>query len=157
MDSLLQFAAVAIVFCAIGLVVGLWVSKRRAKGLGNEPAAVVVSGKPVTASELPRTDIESKLDRMSSDVEYLAQHLKIGKGIYDYGSRIRDAYDDFMMRIEDEFTTLEQRKVEGREYVLRSSMLLFSLMMARVYLDVVGPRDSIHELERYIERAEELA
>jgi hypothetical protein len=122
----------------------------KAKVLANESA--VASRRRQATS-----DAESKLDRISSDVEYLAQHLKIGKGIYDYGSRIRDAYDDFMMRIEDEFKLLEQGKIEGREYVLRSSMLLFSLMMAKVYLNVAGPRDSIPELERYIERAEKLA
>jgi hypothetical protein len=171
MDSLLQFVAVAIVFCAIGLVVGLWVSKRRAKGLGNEPAAVVVSGKPVNASELPRTgmdiqrvpqietDIESKIDKMSAEVEYLTQYLKIRKGLIDYGSRLHDAYDDFMRTIEDEFQVLERKEMEGREHMYRSSVLLFSLMMARVYVQAVGgqwKQDSLPELERYIERAKRL-
>ena len=36
-------------------------------------------------------------------------------------------------------------------------MLLFSLMMARVYLQVVGPRDSLPMIEQYIERAKRLS
>jgi hypothetical protein len=137
MESSLTLTLVALALSAIAFLLGLWAAIWRAKAVD--------------------ADIRSKLDQITSDVGYLAQYLKIGKGIYDYGSRIRDAYDDFMTRIEDEFKTLEQGQIEGREYVLRSSMLLFSLMMARVYLDAVGPRDSVPEVERYIERAKKIA
>jgi len=149
MEPQLGLALLGIVSLSLALALGYYCFKRRSRQVANELVAVA---KPQTASE-----VQSKLDQISSRVEYLAQYLKIGEGIYDYGSRIRDAYDDFMMRIEDEFKVLEQREIQGREYVFRSSMLLFTLMMARVYLDAVNQRDSIPEIERYIERAEKLA
>jgi hypothetical protein len=149
MEPQLGLALLGIVSLSLALALGYYCFKWRSRQVTSELVAVA---KPQTASE-----VQSKLDQISSRVEYLAQYLKIGEGIYDYGSRIKDAYDDFIMRIEDEFSVLEQRQIEGREYVFRSSMLLFSLMMARVYLEAVGPRDSIPELERYIERAERIA
>jgi len=97
-----------------------------------------------------------RISQVLSDIDYLAKCLRIQKGIIDYGSRVMEAYDDFITRVEDEFAMLEGRQVVGREYVFRSSMLLFSLMMARVYLQVVGPRDSIPKIEAYIERAKKL-
>jgi hypothetical protein len=64
-----------------------------------------------------------------------------------------------MRTIEDEFQVLERKEMEGREHMYRSSVLLFSLMMARVYVQAVGgqwKQDSLPELERYIERAKRL-
>ena len=159
MNNLPQFAAVAIVFFAIGLLIGFWVSKRRAKGLGNEPAVVVSKNlmQPVPVSEPEKTtDVQSKLDQVSAGISFLVNHFKIRTDISEYGSLISDAYDNFMAGVNNEFEILEQRKIEGPEYHFRSNMLLFSLMMARVYMGLYAPEASLRKLEGYIERAKRL-
>lgn len=107
--------------------------------------------KPQTASE-----VQSKLDQVSAGVSLLVNHFKIRTDISEYGSLISDAYDNFMAGVNNEFEILEQRKIEGPEYHFRSNMLLFSLMMARVYMGLYAPEDSLRKLERYIERAKRL-
>lgn len=105
--------------------------------------------------EIPRTP-DARISQALSDIDYLAKCLRIQKGIIDYGSKVMQAYEDFITRVEDEFVMLERRQIEGSEYVFRSKMLLFSLMMARVYLQVIGPRDSVPMIDGYIERAKRL-
>jgi len=100
--------------------------------------------------------LDARLDRALADIDFLATYFKIQNGINEYASRIREISYEFISRVEDELRTLEQQEVEGREYVLRSNMLLFSLMMARIYLQVVGPRDSLPMIERYLARAKKL-
>ena len=100
--------------------------------------------------------VEGRLDAVSEDLRFIATYLKIEKGINEYGSRIKEAYEDFMTRIEDEFKALEQRKIVGKEYTYKLNMLLFSLMMAKVYLEATGQRSSLSEIDQYIERAKRL-
>jgi len=104
-----------------------------------------------------KANVEAKLNDALDGLAFIEKYFRIEKGINEYGSRILEAYDEFITRVEDEFAALEQRKVVGKEYALRASMLLFALMMARVYLQVVGPRDSLPMIERYIERARKLS
>ncbi len=59
MDSLPQFAAVAIVFCVIGLVIGLWVSKRRTK-----PSDGEIVAQPKDLVEDEERDAKSILDEV---------------------------------------------------------------------------------------------
>jgi hypothetical protein len=162
MDSMLSLVIFAIVFFAMGLLLGLWLAnKRGTKNMGTE--TVIATKRPQTDSgsekQLPQVDIQSKLDQMSAEMEYLIQYLKVKKGLLDYGSRLHDAYEDFMRTIENEFEALESKEMEGREHVYRSSVLLFSLMMAKVYVQAVGgqwKQDSLPELEKYIERAKRI-
>lgn len=132
--------------------------KQRVKVVGNESAVVVTKSltQPVVGMPQTTTDVESKLDQVSADINFLVNHFKIEKEVTDYGSLIMDSYDNFMMGVSDEFEALEQRRVEGPEYHFRSNMLLFSLMMARVYMGLYASESSLHKLEGYIERAKRL-
>jgi len=98
----------------------------------------------------------TRLNEALSNLEFLTQYFKIQDGINEYGSRILSAYDAFISRVDDEFNALGSGNVQGREYVLRSSMLLFALMMARVYLWVFGKPDSLDMVNEYLERAKRL-
>jgi hypothetical protein len=100
---------------------------------------------------------ERLLKQALEGIQFLTRYFKVQEGVLEYGSRILSAYDDFMSRVEDEFSALACGHVEGREYVLRSNMLLFALMMARVYVQVFGRPDSLDMVNRYIERAKKLA
>lgn len=100
--------------------------------------------------------ILSRLEQISSHIEYIANHFKIATSIAEYGSLIGDAYDNFIAGINNEFETLEQRKIEGPNYHFRSNMLLFSLMMARVYMGLYASDKHLDKLESFIERAKKL-
>lgn len=106
-------------------------------------------------SEGTATGPDARLDKALSGLEFLTTYFKIRDGIDEYGSRILESYDAFMSRVDDESKALESGHVEGREYVLRSNMLLFALMM-RVYLHVFGQPDSLEMIDQYIERAKRL-
>lgn len=111
------------------------------------------------ASKIPEkapSDLDTKLDKALSGLDFLATYFKIQNGINEYGSRIREVSYEFLSRIEDEFGILERQEIEGQAYALRSNMLLFSLMMAKIYLQTVGPRDSLPMVEDCIERAKRL-
>jgi hypothetical protein len=87
------------------------------------------------------------------EIEYVAKWLRIERGILDYGSAIIDAYDSF----ERSATSLpEQPRIHGTEYFYRKNVLLFALMMARVYTAFYNMPKSAVKLERYIERAKKL-
>jgi len=108
-------------------------------------------------ARLTKGNIEGKLDAVLDGVAFIEKYFRIEKEINEYGTFLREVYDDFITRVEDELRVLERREVVGREYVLRSSMLLFSLIMTRVYLGVVGPRDSLPLIDEYIKRAKRLS
>lgn len=102
------------------------------------------------------SDFGARVERALSGIDFLVNHFKIAKDVTEYGSLIIDTYRNFMARVDDEFRTLEQRTVEGPEYVFRSNMLLFSLMMARVYMGLYASEDSLKRVEDRIERAKRL-
>jgi len=146
MESFFYVSLVALAISTLALLVAIWVGKR----MTDNETVTIPKDREISGTQ------DFRISQVLSDIDYLAKCLRIQKGIIDYGSRVMEAYDDFITRVEDEFAMLEGRQVVGREYVFRSSMLLFSLMMARVYLQVVGPRDSIPKIEAYIERAKKL-
>jgi hypothetical protein len=148
MEPQLGLALLGIVSLSLALALGYYCFKRRSRQVANELVAVA---KPQTASE-----VQSKLDQVSAGISFLVNHFKIEKDITEYGSLIMDAYDNFMAGVSDEFEALEQRRVEGPEYHYRSNTLLFSLMMARVYMGLYASETSLHKLEGYIERAKKL-
>jgi len=152
MESSLYMSFVALVLSVVALLVVLWIGiKGRKKPLTGDESLTILK------REQAEGGLEARLNAALAGLEFLEKYFKIEKGINEYGSRITEAYDEFITRVEDEFITLEQRKIVGKEYALRASMLLFSLMMARVYLQVVGPRDSLPMIEQYIERAKRLS
>jgi hypothetical protein len=169
MEPFFSLIIVSIVFFAMGSLLGLWVARRRVKAVGGK-SVIATEGRrqpamttepqtvqPVmTAEAQAASAVQSKLDQVSAGINFLVNHFKIEKEVTEYGSSIMDAYDNFMMGISDEFEALEQRKVEGPEYHFRSNRLLFSLMMARVYMRLYGSEASLRKLESYIERAKKL-
>ena len=102
-------------------------------------------------------DFDERFGRIMSGIGFIVNHFKIAEDITKYGSLIGDAYDNFIDGVNDEFDVLEQRRVTGSEHVFRSNMLLFSLIMARVYMGLYAPSDSLRRLEDYIEKAKRLA
>lgn len=98
----------------------------------------------------------SKLDKVLVGIEFLVNHFKITDSVAKYGSLVGDAHDNFMAGVSGEFEVLEQRKIEGPEYHFRSNMLLFSLMMARVYMGLYASETYLLKLEGQIERAKKL-
>lgn len=149
MGPQLGLALLGIVSLSLALALGYYCFKQRSRRMANE---LVVVGKGLQTT----TDIQSRLDQVSNGIDFLVNHFKIEKEITEYGSLIMDAYDNFMAGVSDEFEALEQRRVEGPEYHFRSNMLLFSLMMARVYMGLYASETSLHKLEGYIERAKKL-
>lgn len=149
MEVEVGLAIVAMVLSVFALVLAYYSLKQRSRRMANE-LVVVGKGSQTTG------DVQSKLDQVSAGIDFLVNHFKIQKEITEYGSLIMDAYDNFIAGVSDEFEALEQRKVEGPEYHFRSNMLLFSLMMARVYMGLYASETSLHKLEGYIERAKKL-
>jgi len=141
----------AVLLSTIALIVALLIGIKGRKTLVVDAESLVM---PKARSM--KDGVEGRLDAVSEDLRFIATYLKIEKGINEYGSRIKEAYEDFMTRIEDEFKALEQRKIIGKEYTYKLNMLLFSLMMAKVYLEATGQRSSLSEIDQYIERAKRL-
>jgi hypothetical protein len=108
-----------------------------------------------TPAGMPK-NLGTRVDRALSGLEFLGTYFRIQSAINDYGSRIREVSYEFMSRVEDALRTLESGEVVGSTYVLMSNMLLFSLMMAKIYLQTVGPQDSLPMIENYIGRAKRL-
>jgi hypothetical protein len=69
-------------------------------------------------------------------------------------------FHNIVGNIEDEFARLEKRPavVTGPEYVYRSSVLRFALMMARIYANQFPASlpKTIDKIEQWLERAEKL-
>jgi hypothetical protein len=117
----------------------------------------IASASRTSDVEVPSvTGLEARVERALSGIDFLASHFKIATEVTKYGSLIGDAYDNFMTGLTDEFTVLEQKNVTGSEYFYRSNVLLFSLMMARVYMSVYGSSGRLLELDKQIERAKKL-
>jgi hypothetical protein len=158
MEVELALALLGLGLSIIALALAYYSIKRRQTQMAKESVVVAKRlAQPVMTIE-PQTpnDVQSKLNQVSAGIKFLVDHFKIEKEITEYGSLIMDAYDNFMAGVSDEFEVLEQRKVEGPEYHFRSNMLLFSLMMARVYMGLYASEASLHKLEGYIERAKRL-
>lgn len=120
---------------------------------------LVATNESRSESKMPPVKMDNLSDRVDqalSDIEFLKTYFKIQNGINEYGSRIREVSYEFISRVEDEIGILERQELQGREYVLRSNMLFFSLMMAKIYVEIVGPRDSLSMIEMYLERAKKL-
>jgi hypothetical protein len=98
-------------------------------------------------------DFDTRVERALSGIDFLVNHFKIATEVTKYGSLVGDTYDNLMTGVSEEFTALEQRTITGPEYFYRSNVLLFSLMMARVYMSVYGSSERLLELEKQIERA----
>ena len=101
-------------------------------------------------------DVESRLDQVFENIDFLAKYFKIQKGVSEYGSLIVDAYENFKVGIDQEFELLEHGNIDGPEYFSRANMLLFALMMAKVYMGLYSSDASLWKLDEYIERAKKL-
>jgi hypothetical protein len=106
--------------------------------------------------EVETKSFNARLNQALSNLDFLTQFFQIQDGVNKYGSRILSAYDAFISGVDDEFSDLESGNVQGPEYVRRSGMLLFALMMAQVYLWVFGKADSVEMVKEYVERAKRL-
>jgi hypothetical protein len=105
-----------------------------------------------------------RLDHALRDIDYIAKWINVQKGVLDCGSAINDAYDGFVAGLEDELAMLElsaasppqQRRIQGPEYHYRRSVLLFALMMAKIYAAFYDMPKSVAKIEACFERANKL-
>lgn len=105
-----------------------------------------------------------RLDQAIRDIDYIAKWINVQKGVLNCGSAILDAYDGFMAGLEDELAMLEQstaspsdqHRIQGPEYHYRRNVLLFALMMAKIYTAFYDMPKSVAKIEACLERANKL-
>ena len=105
-----------------------------------------------------------RLDLALRNIDYIAKWINVQKGVLDYGSAILDVYDGFMAGLENELATLEhsatsppdQCRIQGPEYHYRRNVLLFALMMAKIYTAFYDMPKSVAKIEACLERANKL-
>jgi hypothetical protein len=104
---------------------------------------------------------KARLERILSGVEYLITHWQLHDLINEYGSWATDRFG-FIRYVDDEIERLEVAcnsdppTIQGREYVYRSNVLVFALMMARIWMKLYShtyQADSLKEVEAQLERA----
>ncbi len=110
------------------------------------------------------SDFLKRLDLALRNIDYIAKWINVQEGVLDYGSAVIDVYDGFMAGVEDELALLERSaasppdkcRIQGPEYHYRRNVLLFALMMAKVYTAFYDMPKSVAKIEACLERANKL-
>lgn len=95
-------------------------------------------------------------EALNTKLDSILEYLKVSDYTINFGNRISGSFVAFMDGIEEEIRILNDREITGPEYYRRAHALLFSLMMAQVYVKVNKLERFSSKVDTYLERANKL-
>ena len=109
---------------------------------------------------------DDSIAQIQREVHELAVYFKTRHAIHQFfeveGNRIFETWVDFYEKIERELSQLEFSRekghtIEGAEWVYRSNVLFFALMIAKMYFTTTCPnQDWLNAVDKWLQRAEKL-